>query len=83
MTVEFHAAAKDEFLAAVDFYESAVLGLGSRFFLAVRHAIDLALAHPHAGSSRGTTRRLLVADFPYDVVYELHPAVVRIVAVAH
>lgn len=83
MTIEFHPAARDEFRAAVEFYEAAVPGLGGRFFLAVRAAADRALAHPQSGSSRGTARRLIVGGFPYDLVYEALPSVLRILAVAH
>ena len=83
MKLEFHPAARDEFRAAVEFYESAVPGLGSRFLLAVRSAAERALAHPLSGALRGSSRRLLVGGFPYDLVYEVLPSVLRILAVAH
>jgi plasmid stabilization system protein ParE len=81
--VEFHPEARDEFVAAVEYYDIAVSGLGDRFLIAIRRTIDLALAHPEAGTPRGTARRLLVAGFPYDVVYRVRDDVLDILAVAH
>ena len=55
---------------------------GAAFFS--RYGTPLTLHWPiHTPAPLAEPRGLLVADFPYDVVYELHPAVVRIVAVAH
>ena len=63
MKVEFHPAARDELVAAADYYDGAVPGLGDRFLVAVRHTIDLALAHPEAGAPQRSARRLLVIGF--------------------
>ena len=78
MKLEFHPAARDELLAAVDFYESAVSGLGNRFFVAVRVAVERALAHPQSGALHRRSRRLLISDFPYDLVYEAQDATLTI-----
>jgi hypothetical protein len=62
--LQFHPAAREEFLAAADYYDAAVPGLGDRFLVAVRRTTDLALAHPDVGARRGPARRLLLAAFP-------------------
>jgi len=82
--VSFHPEARDEFIAAAEYYDHAVPGLGDRFLVAVRRAIELAVAHPAAGSvRRGTARRLLVHGFPYDVVYQVEQHEMQVLAVAH
>jgi len=82
--VSFHPEARDEFIAAAEYYDHAVPGLGDRFLVAVRRAIELAVAHPAAGSVRtGTARRLLVHGFPYDVVYQVEQDELQVLAVAH
>lgn len=84
MILEFHPAARDEFLAAAEYYETAVPGLGGRFLVAVTRATDIVLQHPAVGGRRGDrARQLIVTGFPYDVVYMLHHDVVSILAVAH
>ncbi|MBK8648876.1 MAG: type II toxin-antitoxin system RelE/ParE family toxin [Gemmatimonadetes bacterium] len=52
MTLTFHPAARDEFVAAAAYYEAAMPGLGSRFQNAVRRTTDLVLVHPDVGSPR-------------------------------
>jgi plasmid stabilization system protein ParE len=84
MILEFHPAARDEFLAAAEYYETAVPGLGGRFLVAVTRATDIVLQHPDVGGRRGArARQLIVTGFPYDVVYMVHDDVVSILAVAH
>ena len=84
MTLSFHPAARDEFVAAAAYYEAAVPGLGGRFHSAVWRATDLALAHPDAGAPRSArTRRLQVTGFPYDVVYRVRAESLEVLAVAH
>lgn len=84
MRVSFHPAARDEFVAAAQYYDHAVPGLGDRFLVAVRRAIELAVAHPAAGSVRiAQARRLLVHGFPYDVVYQVEQDELQVLAVAH
>jgi len=42
------------------------------------------LEHPEAGSPAGPNRRrVVVARFPYSIVYQHQPNLIRIVAVAH
>jgi plasmid stabilization system protein ParE len=81
----FHPAAREEFVAAAEYYDAAAPGLGGRFLVAVRRATELALAHPEAGAPRGSAgvRRVLVSGFPYDVVYRVRDDGLEVLAVAH
>ena len=84
MRLTFHPEARDEFVAAADYYSAAVPGLGDRFLLAVRRTLDMVLTHPTSGAPRrATARRVLVTGFPYDVVYQVREDLVEVLAVAH
>lgn len=78
--------ASEELAEAVRWYETRRVGLGGDFFDAVVAAIALVEARPESGttiSTDGRTRRLLVASFPYQLVYRIRPTEIAIVAVAH
>jgi len=80
----FIAAARLEFLAEVIYYSEAEAGLGERFAAAVEEAATRALAFPLSGSPyRSNTRRVLVKDFPFSLVYRPEPEGIVIFAVAH
>jgi toxin ParE1/3/4 len=83
VTVEFHPAAREEFLAAASYYNAAVLGLGSRFVTAVQQAITVFVAHPDIGRPAAAARRVTVAGFPYDVVYRVGGDAAQVLAIAH
>lgn len=86
---DFHPDARAELLAEVEWYDERDFGLGERFGVAVRAAVDAAADSPRAwGVWPGWDRQPVVRskgvqDFPYRVVYFLHEDVVVIVAVAH
>ena len=78
--------ASDEFTEAVRWYEVRRPGLGAEFFNAVASTVSLIEANPEIGttiSMDGLTRRVLVARFPYQVVYRLRPTEIVIAAIAH
>lgn len=78
--------ASDELSEAVRWYEARRSGLGGEFFDAVAAAVSLIEANPEIGttvSTDGQTRRVLVARFPYQVVYRLRPTETVIAAIAH
>jgi plasmid stabilization system protein ParE len=78
--------ASDEFREAVRWYEATRSGLGGEFFDAVAATVSLLETHPEIGttiSADGQTRRVLVARFPYQIVYRLRPTEIVIVAIAH
>jgi len=77
--------AREEFAAAVRWYEEQRPGLGGEFFDAVVHATSLIQAQPEIGalSRDRRTRRVLVQRFPYQVIYRLSVDEIVIVAIAH
>jgi plasmid stabilization system protein ParE len=78
--------ASDELREAVRWYEARRSGLGGEFFDAVAATILLIETNPEIGtriSADGQTRRVLVARFPYQIVYRIRPTEIVIVAVAH
>ena len=85
-TVRNIRAAREEFTAAVQWYEEQRPGLGAEFFDAVVATTDRIDAHPEIGtptSADHQTRRVLVQRFPYQVVYRLLLDEIVIIAVAH
>ena len=82
--VDFVAAAREEFLAEVEYYNKAQAGLCARFSDAVEKAAALTLAFPDVGSpSSSGTRRVVVKDFPFSLVYKSFAGGIVIFAVAH
>lgn len=80
----FLPAARLEYLAEIAYYSEAEAGLGVRFADAVEQAAARALAFPLSGSSSGTgTRRVLLKDFPFSLVYRVEEEGITVVAVAH
>lgn len=80
----FVAAAQREFLAEIAYYNHVGAGLGARFSGAVEEATARALAFPLAGSPASrNTRRVLVKDFPFSVVYKPAASGITVFAVAH
>lgn len=80
----FVAAARREFLAQVVFYEKEEPGLGARFSMEVENATARAVAYPLSGSpASSNTRRVLVKDFSFSVVYRPTDHGVIVFAVAH
>lgn len=78
--------ASAEFSEAVRWYETRRSGLGGEFFDAVVATVALIEANPEIGtilSRDGQTRRLLVARFPYQVVYRFRRTEIVVVAIAH
>lgn len=66
----FTRQARSEFLAQIEFYEGQQRGLGARFRSEVEAAAQRAATFPlHGKPSAGGTRRRLVTDFPFSVVY--------------
>ena len=69
-SARFTKHARAEFLAQIGYYEGQQRGLGARFRVEVESAAQRAAAYPlHGKLSAGGTRRRLVADFPFSVIY--------------
>lgn len=80
----FHPEAEAELEDASLFYESRMPGLGKSFAAEVERTISLIRAFPDAGSLEGLLRhRVIVARFPYSLVYRYDPGSMTILAVAH
>jgi len=80
----FHPDAETELAEAALFYESRMSGLGRFFAAEVERTIALVREYPEAGPAVGPKRRhVLVARFPYSIVYRHDPDAIVIVAVAH
>ena len=78
--------ASEELSEAVRWYEVQRPGLGGEFFDAVVATIMMIESLPEVGRpvrDDPRTRRLLVARFPYEVVYRLQPEAIVLVAIAH
>jgi plasmid stabilization system protein ParE len=66
----FTKHARSELLAQTAYYKALEKGLGARFRSEVEAAAQRAAAYPlHGKPSAGGTRRRLVTDFPFSVVY--------------
>ena len=79
-------AAREEFAAAVRWYEEQRTGLGAEFFDAVVETTDRIDAQPEIStpaSADQQTRRVLVQRFPYQVINRLLPKEIVIIAIAH
>jgi len=88
MKLEFDREAESELLAAAEWYETQRAGLGRRFGSAVERAllsvVERPDAYPRAEQTSGAAvRRLLVAEFPYAIVFMRIGDRVRVLAVAH
>jgi plasmid stabilization system protein ParE len=79
----FHPAAEEELEEAAGWYEERQAGLGADFIGAVRSKIGMILEAPGRWAIRSGTRRVLLGQFPYAIVYRELGDEVEIVAVAH
>ena len=83
-SARFIETAKLELLDEVAYYESKEPGLGGRFLAAVQEAVGRALLYPLTGSPcTQNTRRLLIKDFPFAVVYRNDKTGIMVYAIAH
>ncbi|MBT3258978.1 MAG: type II toxin-antitoxin system RelE/ParE family toxin [Deltaproteobacteria bacterium] len=83
MKFYFHEEAETEFDKAVEYYEDIQPGLGLEFAREVYGTIKRILQFPEAWSSNSkNTRRCLVNRFPFGIIYQFKPGMVRIIAVA-
>jgi plasmid stabilization system protein ParE len=84
LPARFLPSASEEFLADVAYYESLQAGLGERFRLSVKVAVEIAQRFPMLGSPwlQGT-RRVFSKGFPYSIAYKAESTEIVIYAVAH
>ena len=80
----FLTPAEEEMIAAALYYEAASTGLGNRFLAEVQRVVDYLRAYPSAGVAIDNhLRRMLLARFPFGLVYVGASNELVIVAVAH
>jgi len=80
----FLAAAREELLAAAEYYEAASPGLGAEFIEDVERAVGRLSTFPKHGTPYvSDTRRIVLRRFPFDIVYLESNSELLIVAVAH
>jgi hypothetical protein len=79
-----HPEAREEFLAAIDYYNEAEPGLGMAFCSEVEAAIGLIENYPDLWTEIGDNmRRCLVRRFPFAVLYSKEAGSVIIYAIMH
>ena len=79
-----HPEAREEFLAAIDYYNEVEPGLGMAFYLEVEAAIALVETYTDMWTEiGGKIRRCLVRRFPYAILYSKEGGRVFIYAVMH
>ncbi|WP_404990911.1 type II toxin-antitoxin system RelE/ParE family toxin [Duganella sp. 3397] len=85
MKLTIAPAALLELQEAADFYSAqAGVGLAQAFLAEFERSVTLILGSTQLGSVfRGKRRRYALRRFPYDLIYQLTPGEVRVIAVAH
>ncbi len=84
MKAEFHPAAGEEIVETTAYYDSEVPGLGNGFILEVQRIVGLLQDQPQIGQRvEGDFRRIVLARFPYSLIYSIEPDKIWVVAVAH
>jgi toxin ParE1/3/4 len=84
MQIVFRPEARNEALAAQDWYESRALGLGLEFARALEAALASAIRNPDAFTLvEGECRRVLLRKFPFSLIYRSRPEELLVIAVFH
>ena len=89
MPIRFVSPARRDLKNDARWYEQREPGLGHRFLDSVRLALQRVVAdpesHPKEESARWrrNIRRCPVGVFPYQVIYEIRPETIVVLAVAH
>lgn len=84
MISRWHDEAALELRAEFQWLEGQSSGLGNRFLEAVRSALRTIEEFPDLGAPRNRgTRRLLLAKFPFDLVYLVESDAIIVLALAH
>ena len=84
MNSAFHPEAKEEFLAAIEFYNESVPGLGVEFAAEIEAAVDRIESFPRMWPEVSfEIHRCLVRRFPYALLYAIEKELIMIYAVMH
>lgn len=84
MILSLHEDADRELNDVADYYDAESLGLGTAFLDQLDDGYQRILENPHAAAEIDPDiRKLVLAKFPYNLIYEIDGDVVLILAVAH
>ena len=85
MKLSVAPAAQHELIEAAKFYaERAGEDFGLALIAEFEHALSLLSDNPELGASwQGSARRLPLRRFPYNLIYQLKPLELRVIALAH
>ena len=82
--IEFEEDARLETIAALEWYLERSEQVAERFLAEISRAVDSVSAAPKRWPEFGHgTRRFVLHQFPFAIIYRILPSSVRIVAVAH
>ncbi len=83
-TLRIRGIARREHIRSVDWYDAQQPGLGSSFSRAVEVAIDDLMSGPERWPEiRPGVRQAPVPDWPFTILYQIHPRTIGIVAIFH
>jgi plasmid stabilization system protein ParE len=84
MKAEFHPVASGEIVETTAYYEGEVPGLGASFIAEVERIVEVLCDQPNIGQKvGGEFRRILLARFPYSLIYSIESERIWVLAVAH
>ena len=84
MKAEFHPRASEEIVETTAYYEGEVPGLGNGFIAEVERVVEVLCDQPNIGQRVGEEfRRILLARFPYSLIYSIETERIWVIAVAH
>lgn len=82
--VEFHEEARQEALAALEWYLERSEVAGVKFLGELERAVDWVASHPARWPEYAHgTRRFLMHRFPFALIYRELPTRIQVLAVAH
>lgn len=82
--IKFHLAAKSEFLAARDYYDDLVFGLGKIFVDDTERYFNIIKANPLAYPIiRKNVRKAVMKKFPYSILYRIEKDLIFVLAIAN
>jgi len=82
--IRFHPEARGELRAAFLFYEGEARGLGRDLLQEVRATLSRLAEWPASGTpDGGDIRRVVLARFPFTMVYQIQGDALEIVALMH
>ena len=84
MKAEFHQTASEEIIETTAYYEGEVPGLGASFIAEVERIVEVLSDQPNIGQRVNEEfRRILLANFPYSLIYSIESERIWVIAVAH